>query len=96
MEILYKLFIRVVGGIIAQPSPRSKATAEKPNGHIGNEMTQVAVINVKLSFNMYRNLNKNAKRFYLRIQYFILYYNLHQRYQQSRILVNARKSELAN
>jgi hypothetical protein len=58
MEILFKLFIRVVGGVKAQPSPRSKATAEKPNGHIGNEMTQVAEINVKLSFYMHRILNK--------------------------------------
>ena len=61
MEILFKLFM-VVGGIIAQPSLRSKATVDKPNGHIGNEMTQVAEINVKLSFIMYRNLNKNHKK----------------------------------
>ena len=47
---------------MAQPSPRSKATAEKPNGHIGNEMPQVAEINVKLSFNMHRNLNKKRKK----------------------------------
>ena len=33
--------LTVVGGIIAQPSLRSKATVEKPNGHIGNEMPQV-------------------------------------------------------
>jgi len=52
----------VVGGIIAQPSLRSKAMVDKPNGHIGNEMTQVAENNVKLSFIMYRNLNKNHKK----------------------------------
>lgn len=33
--------LKVVGGITAQPSLRSKATVEKPNGHIGNEMPQV-------------------------------------------------------
>jgi len=67
VEILFNLFIWFVGGIIAQPRPRSKAKTERSNGHIGNEMTQVAEINVKLSFTMYSHLNKNAKRFYLRI-----------------------------
>ena len=46
---------------MALPSLRSKATVEKPNGHIGNEIAQVAVINVKLSFIMYRRLNRTQK-----------------------------------
>jgi hypothetical protein len=61
VEILFKLFM-VVGGIIAQPSLRSKAMVDKPNGHIGNEMPQVAEINVKLSFIMYSNLNMERKK----------------------------------
>ena len=57
----YLICLRVVGGIIAQPSLRSKATVEEPNGHIGNEMPQVAVIGVKLSFNMCSDLNRTQK-----------------------------------
>ena len=52
----YLICLRVVGGIIAQPSLRSKATVEEPIGHIGSEMPQVAVMNVKLSFYMCSDL----------------------------------------
>jgi hypothetical protein len=69
MEILFGLFKGVVGGIVAQPSPRSKATAEKPNGHIGNENAPSSgkrTLNCRLI--MHRNLSRSAKRFYLRMQ----------------------------
>jgi len=46
----YLICLRVVGGLKARPSLRSKATVEEPIGHIGGEMTQVAEMNVKLSF----------------------------------------------
>jgi len=69
MEILFGLFTGVVGGIVAQPSPRSKAKAEKPNGHIGNENAPSSgKQTLKCRLIIHRNLDRSAKRIYLRMQ----------------------------
>jgi len=44
---------------------------DEPDGHIGNEISQVAEGDVKLSFHMYRNLERTQISFLIRILYIL-------------------------
>jgi len=49
---------------------------DEPDGHIGNEISQVAEGDVKLSFHMYRNLERTQISFLIRILYIYIIFRL--------------------